>query len=261
MIFDTHSHYLSSRFDEDRYEILDALPSKNVVGVIDCGTDFVSSKSSLALADRYSFVYAAVGIHPESLIEKEASTVYKYNGDWQKELDDIEQLCSHPKCVAIGECGLDYHWPVPKPEQNAMFRGHLELAKKHQLPIIMHDREAHGDTYALIEEYCPIGVLHCYSGSADDALRLTKNGLHIGFGGALTFKNAKKAVEAAQAIPLDKILLETDCPYMSPEPYRKNRCDSSLIQYTAEKLAEIKGISTEVVLQITAENAKRLFIK
>lgn len=260
MIFDTHSHYLSHRFDDDRDEVLSHLPQKNVAGIIDCGTDFITSQGSLALADKYSYVYAAAGIHPESLIEKDASTIYKYKGDWEKELADIEDLLSHPKCVAVGECGLDYHWPVPKAEQNAMFKAHLELAKKHNKPIIIHDREAHGDTYAFLEEYKPFGVLHCFSGSAEDAARLTKNGLHIGFGGALTFKNAKKAAEAAAAIPLDKILLETDCPYMSPEPFRKSRCDSSLIDYTAQRLAEIKGLSKDEILKITCQNAKNLFL-
>lgn len=260
MIFDTHSHYLSHRFDDDRDEVLSQLPQKNVTAVIDCGTDFATSQGSLALADKYSYVYASAGIHPESLIENSASTVYKYKGDWQKELLDIEQLLSHPKCVAIGECGLDYHWPVPKDTQNEMFKAHLEMAQKHNLPIIIHDREAHADTYAFLEEYKPAGVLHCFSGSAEDAARLTKNGLHIGFGGALTFKNAKRAVEAAQAISIDKILLETDCPYMSPEPFRKNRCDSSLIEYTAQKLAEIKGLSKDEILKITNQNAKKLFL-
>lgn len=259
MIFDTHSHYLSKPFDADRQELLENLPFNGVEGVIDCATDYESALKSLELSTQYPYMYTAVGIHPQSLIEETASTVYKYKGDWQAELNDIETLLTHERCVAIGECGLDYHWPVPKQAQLLMFKAHLDLAKKHNMPIIIHDREAHGDMYALLQEYKPKGVLHCYSGSADDAVRLVNDGLHIGFGGAITFKNAKRALEAVAALPLNKILLETDCPYMAPEPYRGKRCDSTLIDFVAQKIAEIKGITKEEVLQTTSQNAKLLF--
>ena len=258
-IFDTHAHYTSHQFDEDRSALLSELPDRGVVGVVDCGTDYDSSRASLALADQYPYVYAALGIHPESIIEEDASTNTRFGGDWAAELAAIKPLFDHPKAVAVGECGLDYHWPIPKEAQLELFEAHLKLALELDKPIIVHDRKAHADVYALLKQYKPKGVVHCFSGSAEDALMLAEQGIYIGFGGALTFKGAKRAVKAAAALPLERILLETDCPYMAPEPCRGRRCDSGLIAHTGEFLAEVRGVDPDVIFAATTENAKRLF--
>lgn len=258
-IFDTHAHYTSHQFDEDRSALLSELPGRGVVGVVDCGTDYDSSRASLALADQYPYMYAALGIHPESIIEEDASTNTRFGGDWAAELAAIKPLFDHPKAVAVGECGLDYHWPIPKEAQLELFEAHLKLALELDKPIIVHDRKAHADVYALLKQYKPKGVVHCFSGSAEDALMLAEQGMYIGFGGALTFKGAKRAVKAAAALPLERILLETDCPYMAPEPCRGRRCDSGLIAHTGEFLAEVRGVDPDVIFAATTENAKRLF--
>lgn len=259
MIFDTHSHYTSHRFDDHRTQLLDSLPGQGVCAVVDCATDFDTAKQCLALADQYPWLYVAAGIHPQSLIEEDASTRTRFGGDWRAELEAIEPLYADKRVVAVGECGLDHYWPIPKEEQAALFEAELEVARAHDLPIIVHDREAHADTYALLKKHRPKGVVHCYSGSADDAAWLTAQGLYIGFGGVLTFANARKTVEAAAACPLDKILLETDCPYLAPVPFRGKENHSGLILYVARRLAEIRGMTEEEILRITEENARRLF--
>lgn len=259
MIFDTHAHYLSSRFDDHRETLLDSLPEQGVCGVVECGTDLVTSKNALALSSSRPWIWAAAGIHPESLIDEEASTVYTFKGDWRRELAEIEPLYEEDRVVAVGECGLDHHWPIPEDEQLALFKAQLAAAREHDLPILIHDREAHGETYALLKEYRPKGVVHAFSGSADDALWIARQGMFIGFGGALTFKNARRAVEAAAALSLDNIVLETDCPYMAPEPLRGRECNSAMIRHTAQKLADIKNISLEEVLRVTEANAHALF--
>ena len=258
-IFDTHAHYTSHQFDEDRSALLSELPGRGVVGVVDCGTDYDSSRASLALADQYPYVYAALGIHPESIIEEDTSTNTRFGGDWAAELAAIKPLFDHPKAVAVGECGLDYHWPIRKVAQRERFDAHVKLERELAKPIIVHDRKAHADVYALLKQYKPKGVVHCFSGSAEDALMLAEQGMYIGFGGALTFKGAKRAVKAAAALPLERILLETDCPYMAPEPCRGRRCDSGLIAHTGEFLAEVRGVDPDVIFAATTENAKRLF--
>ena len=258
-IFDTHAHYTSHQFDDDRHTLLGELPGRGVVGVVDCGTDYDTSRACLALADQYPYLYAALGIHPESIIEEDASTNTRFGGDWAAELEAIRPLFDHPKAVAVGECGLDYHWPIPKEAQLALFKAHLKLALELDKPIIVHDRQAHADVYALLKQYKPKGVVHCFSGSAEDALILAQQGMYIGFGGALTFKGAKRAVKAAAALPLERILLETDCPYMAPEPCRGRRCDSGLIAHTGKFLAEVRGVAPDVIFAATTENAKRLF--
>lgn len=258
-IFDTHAHYTSHQFDDDRHTLLGELPGRGVVGVVDCGTDYDTSRACLDLADQYPYLYAALGIHPESIIEEDASTNTRFGGDWAAELEAIRPLFDHPKAVAVGECGLDYHWPIPKEAQLALFKAHLKLALELDKPIIVHDRQAHADVYALLKQYKPKGVVHCFSGSAEDALILAQQGMYIGFGGALTFKGAKRAVKAAAALPLERILLETDCPYMAPEPCRGRRCDSGLIAHTGEFLAEVRGVAPDVIFAATTENAKRLF--
>ena len=179
-----------------------------------------------------------------------------HSGDAPKVLELAHR---YPWVVAVGECGLDYHWPVPKDAQLAMFEAHIRLALELDKPIIVHDRNAHADVYALLKKYQPKGIVHCYSGSADDAVWLAKQGLFIGFGGACTFKGAKRAAKAISALPLESIVLETDCPYMAPEPVRGTRCDSSLIRYVGEYIAQLRGISAEEVFRTTAENARRVY--
>ena len=258
-IFDSHAHYLSHHFDADRQAVLAALPAAGVVGVVECATDLATSTAAVELAARYEFVWAAAGIHPESLIEAEASTVTVFGGDWQKELAAIAPLLGEKKVVAVGEIGLDHHWPVPKDAQLALFEAQLRLALELGKPVIVHDRQAHAEVYALLKKYRPKGVLHCFSGSAEDAAWLTAQGMYIGFGGALTFKGAKRAAKAAAAVPLDRFLLETDCPYMAPEPCRGQRCDSRLIAYTAAFAAQLRGESVEALLRACCQNARALF--
>lgn len=259
MIFDTHAHYTSHRFDDHRDELLDSLPAQNVCGVIECGVDLATSRAALALSKTRPWIWAAVGIHPESLIEDDASTVCEFGGDWRAELAAIEPLYDDPRVVAVGECGLDHHWPIPDDAQTALFEAELTVARERDLPILVHDREAHAETYALLKRYRPRGILHAFSGSADDALWIARQGMFIGFGGALTFKNARRAVEAAAALSLSNIVLETDCPYMAPEPFRGKECHSGMIIHTAQRLAEIKGVPVEEVLRVTEQNARALF--
>lgn len=248
-IFDSHAHYNDEQFDIDRDSLLASLPEAGIVGIINCGTDVTSSLASLEMAEKYPFIYAACGYHPESALE--------FTDD---NLLDIEKMLSHEKCVAVGEIGLEYHYDfVPKDVQKYVFEKHLELAVKYDMPVIVHDREAHADTMDLLKKYKPKGVLHCYSGSAEMAKEVLKMGMYIGLGGAVTFKNAVKPVEVAEMIPLDRLLLETDCPYMAPVPMRGKRNNSAYISYVAEKIADIKGVSPQELLDITAENTKNLF--
>ena len=257
-IFDTHAHYCSHQFNDDRAAVMEALPAGGVVGVLECATHSGDAARVLELAHRYDYVYAALGIHPESLIEEDAATVAVYHGDWRAEIEALRPLLADPKVVAVGEIGLDHHWPVPKAEQYEMFEAQLLLAKEAGLPASIHDREAHGEMYELLEKHKPAGVLHCYSGSAEDAVRLAKNGLYFGFGGALTYKGAKRAVKAVTAIPKEQVILETDCPYMSPQAVRGQRNDSRNIAHVAEFLAELWQMEPQAVLDLTAANARRL---
>ena len=206
--------------------------------------------------DRFDISYAPAPREAFRLLYISKS---RFGGDWKAEMAAIRPLYDHPKVVAVGEVGLDYHWPVPKEAQLALFEEHLKLALELDMPIIVHDREAHADTYALLAKYRPKGVVHCYSGSAEDAVRLVEQGMYIGFTGACTFKGAKRALKAIQAIPADRLLLETDCPYMAPVPHRGKRCDSHLIPFTAQVMAQCKGLDTQQMLDITCANACRLF--
>jgi len=260
-IFDTHAHYSARAFDADRFALLDSLPGKGVVGVCEQATHSGDAPKVLELAHKYPWVYAAVGIHPESLLapkdcgeEGPAPTVSVYGGDWAAEMRALAPYYEDPKVVAVGECGLDYHWPVPKDAQLALFEAEIRLALELDKPIIVHDRSAHADVYALLKKYRPKGIVHCYSGSADDALWLAEQGLYIGFGGACTFKGAKRAAKAIAALPLERIVLETDCPYMAPEPHRGQRNDSSLIIHVAEVLGQVKGLSVQEVLEYVNGN-------
>lgn len=250
-IFDTHAHYDDEAFLEDREEVLGLLTTKGVSHVITCGTDLMSSYRSLKLAQQYDFIYAALGFHPEDIGEER-------KGD----LDVIKDLLvSEPKAVAVGEIGLDYHYEdgAPKEDQIDLFRRQIEIANELDLPVIVHDRDAHEDTFNIIKELRPRGVIHCFSGSKEMALEYVKLGMYIGVGGVVTFKNARKAVEVVEALPIEKILLETDCPYMAPTPHRGERNDSSLISFVAEKVGEIKNLTPQEVCDITNQNAKTLF--
>jgi len=248
-IFDTHAHYDDSRFDEDRDELLSSLNQKGVSHVINCGCDLKSSLTTIALAEKYNFIYAAVGVHAH---EAEEAT--------ESDLEAIEKLYKNEKVVAVGEIGLDYHYDFsPRERQLEVFEKQLTDANALDLPVIIHDREAHEDTMNLLKKHKPKGVVHCFSGSAEMAKEIVKLGMYIGIGGAVTFKNAKKPVEVVEYLPLDRLLLETDAPYMTPVPFRGQRCDSGHIAQTAEKIAEIKGIDVQELIDICNENAKRLF--
>lgn len=244
-IFDTHSHYADSAFDGDRDELLAALPDKGVRFAALAGSSMQDSAENVALAQKYGYIYAAVGVHPESVDETPS--------DYREKLTELVK--SSEKVRAIGEIGLDYHYEnYDRDKQILFFRQQLELARELSLPVVVHSRNASDDTLDILKEYRPAGVVHCFSGSAEVAREVIKLGMYIGFTGVLTFKNAKKALRALEAVPLDRLLLETDCPYMAPEPLRGRRCDSSMICYTAEKAAQIKGVSTQELLDITCRN-------
>ena len=251
MLFDTHAHYDSRTFDADRDRVLSALPGQGVALVVNPGCDLESSRKAVALSEQYPFLYAAVGVHPEDC------------ADWQDaHLDELRALADHPKVVAIGEIGLDYYWKEnpPKDLQTRVFRAQLALGSELDLPVIVHDREAHGDCMDLVREFPNVrGVFHCFSGSAEMAKELVKLGWMISFTGVLTYPNARKAVEAAQAVPLDRIMIETDSPYMARAPRRGERNHSGLVAHTCERLAELKGISAEECARVTLENGRHFF--
>ena len=251
MIFDTHAHYDSNGFNADRHEVLASLTERGVGLVVDPGCDLPSSRAAIALAERYPHVYAAVGIHPEDCA-----------GTGEESYAALRELCRHEKVVAIGEIGLDYYWKdnPPKEFQQQVLRRQLELALELDLPVIIHDREAHGDTLAVIRDYPALrGVFHCFSGSPEMAEELLKRGWYLGFDGPITYKNARRAPEVAAITPLDRILIETDSPYLSPVPFRGKRNDSTNLPYVVEKLAEWKGVTPAEMERITWENGKRLF--
>lgn len=248
-IFDTHAHYDDAQFDADREELLSALPKNGVCGVINCGCTVASSQAALALSAAYPFMYCALGIHPEEL-----------PGVTDADFAALEPLYAQNKVVAVGEIGLDYHWDtVPHEVQIAAFERQILLANNLHLPVIIHDREAHADTFALLRKHRPQGVLHCFSGSVELAKEALSLGLYIGLGGTVTFKNARKPVEVAAMLPKDRLLLETDCPYMAPVPFRGKRNDSSLIAFVAEKLAEVRGEDAQALVDQCRANAMRLF--
>ena len=248
-IFDTHAHYEDERFDEDRAELLSSLFSDSVSGIINCGCDLKSSLETVALTEKHPFLYGAVGVHPH---EAEEATA--------EDLRQIKELYKNDKIVAVGEIGLDYFYDFsPRERQIEIFRQQIITANELGLPVIIHDRDAHEDTMNILKELKPRGVVHCFSGSAEMAKEILKLGLYIGIGGAVTFKNARKPVEVVEILPIDRLLLETDAPYMTPVPFRGKRCDSSHIAYTAEKIAEIKGIDVQTLINKCTENAKTLF--
>lgn len=250
MLFDTHAHLDADRFDADRAELLARLPGEGIGLLMNPGCDLASSKAAVALAEGNDWIYAAVGTHPD-----DAGNI----GD--EILDAYRELCSHSKVKAIGEIGLDYHYEdIPRAQQLVCFRKQMELARELDLPVIVHEREAHADGMAVVEEFPEVkGVFHCFSGSAEMAKWLTDRGWYIGFTGVVTFKNARRALEAAAAIPLERIVIETDCPYMAPEPFRGRRNTPGYVYRVAEKLAELRGVDYEEFCHITFDNGKRLY--
>ena len=250
-IFDTHAHYDDSRFDGDRDAVLAALPEAGVELVLDPGCDLPSSRAAAALAERYGHVYAAAGIHPENCA-----------GFQDADLAALRQLLAQPKVAAIGEIGLDYYWEEnpPRDFQQQVLRQQLALAQELALPVIIHDREAHADTLSIVREFPGVtGVFHCFSGSPEMARELLQMGWYLGFDGPVTYKNARRAPEVAAVTPPERMLIETDSPYMTPVPYRGKRNDSGYVYLVAEKLAAWKGLAPEELARITTENGKRLF--
>jgi len=247
-LVDTHCHLDNEKFDEDRLEVIERI-KENLEFCVNIGYDLASSKKSLELAKEYEFIYAVIGVHPIDIAE--------YSEESEKEL---ELLGKNPKVVAIGEIGLDYHWMTePKEIQQERFKRQLDLAERLNKPVVIHTRDAMEDTVNILKEYPNItGVIHCYPGSLETAKQLVDR-FYLGIGGTLTFKNSKKAVEVVKDIPLDRIVIETDCPYLTPEPFRGKRNEPIYVEYVAKKIAEIKEISVEDVTKITTKNAKKLY--
>ena len=251
MLFDTHAHMDDRSFDEDRQDLLAALPERGISLLMNPGCSYESSLNAIALSKQYDYIYAAVGSHPDVADEVDDALIAEYR-----------ELCKqNPKVKAIGEIGLDYHYEdIPREIQKKAFRLQMELARELELPVIVHEREAHEDGMKIVDEFPTVkGVFHCYSGSLEMAKELIKRGWYIGFTGVLTFKNARKAIEVAANIPLDRIVIETDCPYMAPVPFRGKRNDPGLVCHMAEKLAEIRGITAGEAARLTLENGKRLY--
>ncbi len=252
MIFDTHAHYDDEAFDADREELLAGLPAAGIGQVVNIASSVKSIDDSLALAHRFPHVYCALGIHPEHCADMTDAL-----------LEEIREKLSDDKALAVGEIGLDYYWPQPDRElQRYWFAKQLRLANEVDLPVVVHSREAAADTMRIMKENLADkvgGVVHCYSYSADLAKEFVKMGFYIGIGGVVTFKNAKKIVEVAREIPLERILLETDCPYLAPVPYRGKRNSSMYLPYVVARIAEIKGVAEEEVISVTESNARNMY--
>lgn len=252
MYFESHAHYDDERFDEDRDTLLASFPAEGIETVVNASSDIKSSKASVALSEKYPFFYAAVGVHPH---EVENIT--------EADIDELRELSKHPKVVAIGEIGLDYYYDLsPRDLQRHWFKRQLELADELKMPVIIHSRDAAQECFDIIKNSnVRNGVIHCYSGSAEMAEEYIKMGFYIGVGGSLTFKNNKKGVETVERIPIEKILIETDSPYLAPVPYRGKRNDSRLLKYVVERISQIKNIPENDICNITKNNAQNLFIK
>ena len=252
LIFDTHSHYDDEAFDEDRDVLLKSLRSHGIGTVVSVGADMKSSRAALQLAEQYDFIYAALGVHPSDT-----------EGLTESDMEWIRDNAGHEKVVAVGEIGLDYHWPEPSPDvQRKWFVRQIRLAKEVGLPIIVHSRDAAAETMQIITEtkaYDCGGVIHCYSYSPEMAKEYVKMGFYIGVGGVVTFKNGKKLKQTVQQIPLESIVLETDCPYLSPEPNRGRRNDSRNLRFVVETIAALRGIAAEEVIRVTTENARKMY--
>ena len=256
MIFETHAHYDDAAFDEDREALLARLPKENIETVINVGASLQGARNSMELAHQYPFMYAAVGVHPSDISDLS-----------EEAMEELATMAKDRRCVAIGEIGLDYYWDKEADVQAAQrewFRRQLQLARDTKLPVIIHSRDAAEDTLHIMKEASAMeipGVIHCYSYSPEMAAEFVKLGYHIGVGGVVTFKNSRKLKETVEQIPLDRILLETDCPYMAPEPFRGMRNDSTYIPYVIEIIAKIRGITQDEVMVATRENARRLFYR
>ena len=251
MYFDTHAHYGSELYDEDREELIASMPQRGVELIINPGCTLESSQGAVALAERHSHVYAAVGVHP--------SDCHTYSDAVE---EGLRALVGHPKVKAIGEIGLDYYWKdnAPAELQKEVFVRQLELARESKLPVIVHNRDAHKDTLDIVRQYKDVqGVYHCYAGSIEDAKILVKMGWMLSFTGVITFKNARKALDVIRWLPMDRIMIETDSPYLTPEPFRGKRNDSAKVRYMIEAIANVKGMDPEEVARITLENGKRFF--
>ena len=252
MIFDTHAHYDDDAFDEDRDALLAGMQEAGVESIVNIGANMASSKRSLELAKKYPFIYAAVGVHPDEVGELN-----------EEKLQQLREWSMHEKVKAIGEIGLDYYWDKEGHDlQKHWFMRQMELAHERKLPMIVHSREAAKDTLDMVTAAKPLnlsGIIHCYSYSVEQAREYLNMGYYLGIGGVLTFKNAKKLKEVAEYAPLSQIVLETDCPYLAPVPFRGKRNDSSKLRYVAEELAAIKQMSVEEVIRITNENGKKLY--
>ena len=249
-IFDAHAHYDDEKFSEDREEVIKAIEENGVCGVVNASVDIPTAKSVLSFTEKYPIFYGAVGIHPEN--------IENLKDDY---LDELAKLYTeNKKIVAIGEIGLDYYWDIPKAPQQRIFAEQLQLVNDLDAPVVIHDREAHGDTLEFLKKYRPkSALLHCYSGSAEFLKEILRLDCYISLGGTVTFKNARHSVEVAEVVPLDKLLLETDAPYLSPVPFRGKRNQSDYIIYAAQKIAELRGMKTQEILDITFENAKRFY--
>ena len=253
MLFDTHAHYDDKRFDPDRDELLASLPAHDIGLILNPGCDVETSRKAVSYAQKYAFVYAAVGIHPENI-----------NESWNNDLSVIQELAqTEPKVRAIGEIGLDYYWEKDehaRARQQVVFARQMELARELNMPVIVHDRDAHGDCMEITRRYPEVrGVYHCYAGSVEMARELLRLGYYLSFTGVITFKNARRAIEVIREVPIDRLMIETDAPYMTPEPFRGRRNSSLYVYRMAETIAEIKGMSVEEVERITTETGKRLF--
>ena len=251
MLFDTHAHMDDRAFDADREELLRSLPQQGIAYLMNPGCSLASSRNADRLSREFDYIYAAVGSHPDAADEVN-----------EEVLEEYRVLCKqNPKIRAIGEIGLDYHYEdIPRDLQQKAFRAQMALAAELNLPAIVHERDAHADGMQIVSEFPGVtGVFHCYSGSAEMANWLVERGWYIGFTGVLTFKNARKAIEVASSIPLERLVLETDCPYMAPEPFRGKRNDPGKLYRMAEKLAELRGVTLEEIHRITVENGKRLY--
>ena len=251
MIFDTHAHYDDEQFDEDRDQLLSSMAEAEVSTIVEIGASMESSRNAIRLAEQYPFVYAAVGVHPDNVGELDEET-----------FEELEAMCRHNKVVAVGEIGLDYHWDTePREVQKKWFVRQLELARKMKLPVNIHSRDAAEDTLEIMKEYGEGlgGIIHCFSYSKEMAKEYVKMGFFIGVGGVVTFKNGRKLKEIVTELPLEKIVLETDCPYLAPEPNRGKRNDSRNIHYVAEQVAELKNLDKETVVKQTENNAKLIY--